>query len=110
METLEKMFGSSTHLRVLLLFYHNNGYFNNITGLADTLNKSHITIRKAVADLIEAGILCELVIGKSRVIRINENSPYTKALFDFIDSLRSIKEERSIGEIISARSGKRTKV
>jgi ribosomal protein S1 len=104
METLEKIFGDGTHIRVILLFYNNGGYFNNITGLAKVLDKSHVTVRKVVSDLIDAGILTEMEIGKSRVIKINEKSPYTEALFNFINSMRSIKEGKSIGEII----GKRT--
>jgi len=104
METLEKIFGKSTHVQVILLFYNNGGYFNNITGLAKMLDKSHVTVRKVVSDLIEAGILSEMTIGKSRVIKINENSPYTRALFDFIHSMRDIKKTRSIDEIIKARS------
>lgn len=104
METLEKIFGNNTHTRVILLFYNNGGYFNNITGLAKMLDKSHVTMRKVVSDLIEAGVLSELAIGKSRVIKINENSPYTEALFNFIHSMRDIKENKSIGAIIEQRT------
>jgi len=104
METIEKIFGDNTHTRVILLFYNNGGYFNNITGLAKMLDKSHVTVRKVVSDLIEAGVLSELTIGKSRVIKINESSPYTEALFAFIHSMRDINENKSIGEIIEQRS------
>jgi hypothetical protein len=104
METLEKIFGNNTHTRVILLFYNNGGYFNNITGLAKMLDKSHVTMRKVVSDLIEAGVLSELAIGKSRVIKINENSPYTEALFNFIHSMRDINENKSIGAIIEQRT------
>lgn len=104
MQTVEKMFGNSTHIKVILLFYNNGGYFNNITGLAKMLDKSHVTIRKVVSDLIDAGILSELNIGKSRVIKVNDHSPYKEALFDFIHSMRSINEDKSIGEIIGQRT------
>lgn len=105
MEILEKIFGNSTHLEIILLFYSSQGYFTNITKLANTLDKSHVTVRKAVSDLVSAGILTELDIGKSRVIRINEDSPYTETLFNFINMVRSVKEKRSIEEIIAKRSG-----
>ncbi|MBN1761958.1 MAG: hypothetical protein JW878_02600 [Methanomicrobia archaeon] len=104
MQNVEKIFGSSTHVRVILLFYNNGGYFNNITGLAKTLDKSHVTVRKVISDLIDAGILSELNIGKSRVIKIDDRSPYKEALFNFIDSMRSIKENKSLGEIINMRT------
>ncbi|MHC1610403.1 MAG: hypothetical protein ACXQTW_02180 [Candidatus Methanospirareceae archaeon] len=104
MEIVEKIFGNSTHIKVILLFYNNGGYFNNITGLAKVLNKSHVTVRKVVSDLIDAGILTELNIGKSRVIKANEHSPYKDALYSFIDSLRSISEKKSIEEIIKMRT------
>lgn len=98
------MFGNSTHIKVILLFYNNGGYFNNITGLAMILDKSHVTVRKVISDLIDAEILSELSIGKSRVIKINERSPYTEALYAFIDSMRGINENKSIEEIIKMRT------
>ncbi len=105
MDVLKKIFGkNSIHLKVILLFYNNNGYFNNITGLANTLNVSHVTARKVITDLVEAGILREIDIGKSMVIKANENNPYAKALFDFISAVKSIKESKSIEEIIEKRS------
>jgi len=105
MEMLEKIFGNSTHLEIILLFYNNPGYITNITKLANTLDKSHVTARKAISDLVAAGILTELDIGKSHVIRINERSPYTETLFKFINTVRGVKEKRSIEEIIAKRSG-----
>jgi len=62
MEKLTKIFGKNTHVQVILLFYNNGGYFNNITGLAKILDKSHVTMRKVVSDLLDAGILAELTI------------------------------------------------
>lgn len=104
MQTVEKMFGNSTHIKVILLFYNNGGYFNNITGLAKMLDKSHVTVRKVISDLMDAEILTELNIGKSRVIKINDQSPYREALYTFIDSMRSINENKSIEEIIEKRT------
>ncbi len=105
MDILRKIFGkNSIHLRVILLFYNNNGYFNNITGLANTLNVSHVTARKVISDLVDAGILREIDIGKSLVIKVNESSPYAKALFDFISNIKSIKDSKSLEEIIEKRS------
>jgi DNA-binding GntR family transcriptional regulator len=105
METLEKMFGNSTHLEIILLFYNNPGYFANISKLAKKLDKSHVTVRKAVSDLVTAGVLTELDIGKSHVIKINEKSLYTETLFHFINSVQSVKEKRGIEEIIAKRAG-----
>jgi DNA-binding GntR family transcriptional regulator len=105
METLEKMFGNSTHLEIILLFYNDPGYFANISKLAKKLDKSHVTVRKAVSDLVTAGVLTELDIGKSHVIKINDKSPYTETLFKFINSLQSVKEKRGIEEIIAKRAG-----
>jgi len=105
METLGKMFGNSTHLEIIFLFYNDPGYFANISKLAKKLEKSHVTVRKAVSDLVTAGILTELDIGKSHVIKINEKSPYTETLFNFINTVRSVKEKRSIEEIIAKRGG-----
>ncbi len=105
MDILKKIFGkNSTYLKVILQFYNNNGYFNNISGLANTLDVSHVTVRKVISDLVDAGVLREIDIGRSMVIKVNERSPYAKALFDFLDSMWSIKENKSIEEIIQKRS------
>jgi hypothetical protein len=97
MDILKKIFGkNSIHLKVVRIFY-NNGYFNNITGLA-------ITVRKVINDLVDAGILREMTIGKSMVIKANDESPYLKALFDFLSSVQSIRESKSIEDIIERRS------
>jgi predicted ArsR family transcriptional regulator len=104
MQIIEKMFGNNTHIKVILLFYNNGGYFNNITGLAKILDKSHVTVRKVISDLIDAGVLSELNIGKSRVIKINDHSPYKDILYAFIDSMRGINENKSLEEIIEQRT------
>ena len=97
MDILKKIFGkNSTYLKVILLFYNNNSYFNNITGLANTLDVSHITARKVISDLIDAEILKKIDIGHSKVIKANEGSPYAKALFDFLDSVRGIEDKELI--------------
>lgn len=105
MHPVEKVFGNSIHVKMMLLFYNNDGYLNNITGLAKMLDVSQVTVRKVVSDLLDAGIVSELTIGMSRVVKINEHSPYTEALFNFIDTIRSISENMSIEEIIEMRTG-----
>jgi len=102
-ETLEQIFGKSTHIQLILLFYNNRGYLNNIAGLAKMLGKSHVTIRKAVSDLIEAGIFDEKIIGKSRMIKLNENSPYTKALLSFINTMNELDSSQPCRVKIPAR-------
>jgi DNA-binding GntR family transcriptional regulator len=102
---LGKMFGDSVYLKIMLLFYEKKGgYFANITGLANALDKSHVTIRKVVSDLVDAKILKEIDIGKSRVVKIDENGPYTRVIFDFFDSMKSINEKESIMGLIEKRS------
>ena len=90
---MSRIFRNCTHIKVILRFYTDTGYFDNVTGLAKSFNKSHVTMRKVISDLIEVGILSEIDIGKSRVIKLNENSPYTKALFQFIYSLQELKKD-----------------
>jgi hypothetical protein len=90
---LSKIFGNRTHIKIILRFYNDTGYFDNVTGLAKSFNKCHVTMRKVISDLIEVGILSEIDIGKSKVIRLNETSPYTKVLFEFIYSLQEIKKD-----------------
>jgi len=94
METVRWIFGNSTHLKLLLLFYKNKEYFDNITGLTKRLGKSHVTVRKVVNDLVRAGVLREIDIGKSRVVMLNTDSPCTKAVFQFLGEIKKIEEEK----------------
>ena len=94
------MVGSNLHLKVILLFCNNNGYITNPGMLANTLNKSYRTVRKVVSDLIYAEILKEAGIGNTRVIKLNENGPYTKALFNFINSINGRKERSERGILV----------
>jgi len=102
-EVLVKIFGKSTHVQVILLFYNNRNYLNNITGLAKILGKSYVPVRKTVSDLVEAGILNEKTIGKSRLIKLNENSPYTKALLSFINTINELDSSQPCRVKIPAR-------
>lgn len=106
MERLEKIFGNTAYVKIILQFYNSGGYFDNMTGIANAVNLSHVTVRKVVSDLIEAGILSETKSEKSRVIMINENSPYSEALFNFITFINSMHHtdgKKGIGEIIEKR-------
>ena len=79
----------------MLIFYNNPDYLTNIMGLANILDKSYPTVRKAISDLVSTGVLTKLVIGNSHVIKINEYSPYTKALFNFFNTVQSEKESEN---------------
>lgn len=110
MQPVERMFGNKTHIKVILLFYTNSDYYNNITGLAKTLDKSYTTVKKVIADFIEAGLLSETRVGTSRMIKVKDTGPYTKALFGFVDSIHSIEESQSIKEKIERRTRRGSKI
>jgi len=112
-KVIKRIFGSPTHVNAILLFYNGGVYFDNITGLTKALGKSHVTVRKVVSDLLKVGILKEVPIGRSRVIKINEDSPYTKALFEFLDKIKAIEEGKAekdrIKTLIEKRKGSNDK-
>lgn len=91
---IEKIFGSSIHLRLLLLYYNNGNSFANLAGLSAILGKTRGTIRKVVNDLEDVHILMEVYIGSSKVIQKDESGPYTKTVFEFIGDIRinAVKE------------------
>jgi DNA-binding transcriptional ArsR family regulator len=90
---LKYMLGNTTHLEIIFLLYNNQDkpFLNNITGLTKVLGKSHITIRKVISDLINAGVLEELRMGRSRVARLKENA-YSKILFEFIQKIKLLEQ------------------
>ena len=83
------MLGKTPHLQTLLFFYENREFIGNLTGLSERLGWSHVTVRRVVRDLLSLGVLEVLNIGRSKVVRLNKNSPYTQALFEFIDKVRT---------------------
>jgi len=80
-ERARRIFGKSTHLKLLLLFYNDPTYFDNMEGLAKRLGKSHVTTRKVVNNLCKAGILKDIYSGRCRIVMLNKSNPYTKAVF-----------------------------
>jgi hypothetical protein len=105
MDILEEIFGDSVHLQTVLLYYNNgDGFFDNITGLSKKLGKSHVTVRKVVGDLLDAHILKEMMFGKSRIIRLDENGLYTKPLLNFLDEVESVQKGKSIESLIQRRT------
>ncbi|RLG34306.1 hypothetical protein DRN98_02705 [Methanosarcinales archaeon] len=60
-------------------------------------------MRKVVADLLKANILKETDIGTSRVIRLNEDNPYTKALIEFLDTINNIENDMRFKSLIKDR-------
>ncbi|MHC1582503.1 MAG: hypothetical protein ACXQT5_05895 [Candidatus Syntropharchaeia archaeon] len=104
MDILELIFGKSVHLQIILLYYEDRNFFDNITGLTERVGKSHVTVRKVVSDLIKAHILKETDIGKSRVIRLDEDGPYTKTVLQFIDDIKNIEKNIYLKTLIERRS------
>ena len=103
MKVLRSILGKSVHLQIILLYYDDRSFFTNITGLTAKTGKSHVTVRKVVADLLQANILQETDIGTSRVIRLNEDEPYTSALIDFLDTVNNIENDKRFKTLIKDR-------
>jgi len=68
-ERARRIFGKSTHLKLLLLFYNDLAYFDNMEGLAKRLGESHVTTRKVVNDLCKVGILKDFYEVRKRGVR-----------------------------------------
>ncbi|HDM36385.1 MAG TPA: hypothetical protein ENG09_03915 [Candidatus Syntrophoarchaeum butanivorans] len=103
MKVLRSILGKSVHLQIILLYYNDRNFFTNITGLTEKTGKSHVTVRKVVADLLKVNILKETDIGTSRVIRLDEDGPYTKALIEFLDKIKNIENDMRFKTLIKDR-------
>jgi len=109
-ERARRIFGKSTHLKLLLLFYNDPTYFDNMEGLAKRLGKSHVTTRKVVNDLCKVGILkdfYEVRKGgvRDRIVMLNKSNPCTKALFNLLKRMEEVcamenLEEENRGETV----------
>ncbi|RJS72362.1 MAG: hypothetical protein CW694_03000 [Candidatus Syntrophoarchaeum sp. WYZ-LMO15] len=71
--------------------------------MTEKTGKSHVTVRKVVADLLKVNILKETDIGTSRVIRLDEDGPYTKALIEFLDKIKNIENDMRFKTLIKDR-------
>ena len=87
MENIKKLL-SPAALDVLSLYFKNADFIANISGIAQRIGTSHVTTRKAINALTDAGILTELDIGKSRIIRLNKESKVAKLIFELFDELK----------------------
>jgi len=65
-------------------------------GLQTTLGKSRLTVQKVASNLVDAKILKEVYNGRSRIIRVDEKSPYAEALFNLFDSTKRIGKKKRI--------------
>ncbi|HID26896.1 MAG TPA: hypothetical protein EYP22_03520 [Methanosarcinales archaeon] len=81
------------HIQIISLYHKNRGFFDNITGLTKKVEKSHVTVRNVVKDLIDVGILKETTVGRSRVVALNEDGYYTKIVFEFLDNISFAQRE-----------------
>ena len=106
-EGVRRIFGKSTHLKLLLLFYNDSTYFDNMEGLAKRLGKSHVTTRKVVNDLCKVGVLKDFYKVRKggvrdRIVMLNKSNPYTKALFNLLKRIEGVcameNLERNRGE------------
>jgi len=89
-ERVRRIFGKSTHLKLLLLFYNDPTYFDNMEGLEKKLRKSHVTTRKVVNDLCKVGILKDIYGGRCRIVMLNKSNPYTKAVFRLMERIEGV--------------------
>ena len=104
-------------INILLLFFNNPGYYNNIMGLKELLHTSHLTMRGHTKDLIKAGILKELYTGRNgKILMINEESLYVPPVRDLLEKIEEPKDiilkkifstNASIGCIILFKNGDR---
>ena len=120
-ERVRRIFGKSTHLKLLLLFYNNPTYFDNIEGLAKQLGKSHVTTRKVVNDLCKVGILKDFYKVrkggvKDRIVMLNKSNP--KAVFNLLERVEEVcamemerrSEEETAEEMIEKGKERRSRI
>lgn len=92
MENIKKVL-SPTALRVLYMYYEKSNDIANISGITQGIGAAFSTTREAINALIDAGILSELDIGKSRIFRLNKESKAATLIFELFDELKEKKGE-----------------
>jgi len=123
LESVFSIFGKSTHLKLLLLFYNNPAYSSNMEGLAKQLGVSDPTTRKVVNDLCKVGILKDFYkVRKSgvrdRIVLLNKSNPYTKAVFNLLKRIEEVcamenserNREETVEEMIEKGKERRSRI
>jgi len=94
-EKAKRILGDTPHLKVLLRFYESDSPFDSVERLAEELGESYASVRKAVSDLCEAGILKDILVcvGRNdrgvRIVMLNRDNPYTEAVFSLLRKIES---------------------
>ena len=95
-EKAKRILGDTPHLKVLLRFYESNSTFDSVERLAEELGESYASVRKAVSDLCEAGILKDILVcvGRNdrgvRIVMLDRDNPYTEAVFNLLRKIEGV--------------------
>ncbi|MBC8521960.1 MAG: hypothetical protein H8D26_08260 [Methanomicrobia archaeon] len=103
MNTLGKIFGNSTHLKLLNIFYNDRKSFYNLSELARMISKSAVTTRKGISDLVDADILGIEKMSEVCVVYLKMDGKYTEGLISMIDKIQTLDEGDVVKELIARR-------
>lgn len=88
MSALEKIFGRTAQMTVLVNLIQHQNESTYLSGIAEETGLSHSSVARVIDPLLEADIVVEKRLGKQiRTFRLNMDNKTTKLILDFYTKL-----------------------
>jgi predicted transcriptional regulator len=93
MDSLEKIFGKTAQMTVLMNLIENQNEPTYLSGIAQETGLSHASVSRVMSPLVGSGIVTEKPFGKqTRIYHLNMESEATKLVLDFYNKITQVED------------------
>jgi predicted transcriptional regulator len=93
MDSLEKIFGKTAQMTVLMNLIENQNEPTYLSGIAQETGLSHASVSRVMTPLVGSGIVTEKPFSKqTRIYHLNMESEATKVILDFYNKINQVED------------------
>ncbi len=94
MDTLEKIFGKTAQMTVLINLIERQNEPTYLSGIAEETGLSHASVSRVITPLIESGVVTEKPFAKqTRIFYMNMENEAANLIIDFYNKINHIEVE-----------------
>ncbi len=94
MDKLEKIFGKTAQLTVLMNLIERQSEPTYLSGIAEETGLSHASVSRVMTPLVGSGVVTEKPFGKqTRIYQLNMESEAAKLIVDFYNKINDLEVE-----------------